>query len=172
MFSRVSEEKNLLFALKSLSFVRSIVEFDIIGPVSPPSRLYFEECLKYMSSLPKNIKVNYLGPIDRETILECLPFYDLALYPTIGDNFAHAVSDILRSGVKILISPHTPWNDIEILKFGKIIDIDDPLKYGVEIDYDVSLPIDVRLNVKKNILDNLENHTLYQDVQLSNLFKF
>lgn len=170
MYSRVSEEKNLMFALKALSLVNLKIEFDIIGPISPPSIKYYEKCKLFISKLNSNITVKYLGSITQDQILEIIPNYDLALYPTLGDNFAHSVADVLRSGVKILISPYTPWNDLNYHGFGVVLEIDNPRKWADEIIRDILISPQTRLNNKKHIIANISKYKLFNDINVESIF--
>jgi glycosyltransferase involved in cell wall biosynthesis len=62
--------------------------------------------------LPKNISVNYFGPITHELVHQTLSDYHLFFLPTLGENFGHAIFEALSVGVPVLISDQTPWTDI------------------------------------------------------------
>lgn len=170
LFSRFSKEKNHEFALKSLNFAQKNIELDIIGPVSPGSRDYYRRCLDSISLLPNNVRVNICGPIANADILRVLPKYDLALYPTFGDNFAHVVADLLRCGVRILISPNTPWRDIEDLGYGKILPIDDPCLWARAIDSEADTSLGDRVVLKKQILNSILRHPFFNQSRSNFIF--
>jgi glycosyltransferase involved in cell wall biosynthesis len=161
MFARVSSEKNLKFAIRALQHVRRPVDFDVIGPVSPSSAAYFEECKVLAKSLPPHVRFQYLGRIEHEQIVRTLSRYDLALYPTLGDNFAHVIADALRSGVKLLISPFTPWCDIEERGWGFVRPLDSPRDWAAVIDAEASKHHLVRVDERVRILDGLNLHPLF-----------
>ena len=77
---------------------------------------------------------------------------------------------MLRSGVKILISPHTPWNDLSTHGFGVIINIDNPKEWAEEINRDILTSPENRFFVKKNILNNILKHKLFKDVNVESIF--
>jgi hypothetical protein len=39
--------------------------------------------------------------------------YDLFLFPTLGENYGHVISEALASGCPVVISDQTPWRNLE-----------------------------------------------------------
>lgn len=115
-FSRISEKKNLLYALDILHDVSSHVVFDIYGPIE--DQKYWQLCLDRISRLPANIKVNYRGEINPLEVLRIISRYDLMLFPTLGENYGHVVVESLSAGVPVLISDQTPWRGLQEMKAG------------------------------------------------------
>lgn len=109
--ARISPEKNSLFMLEALQQVIGEVELTVIGNYADP--VYFRQFQKAMTTLPPNVKVNYLGhkPIGE------LPQYfrenDVFIMPTTGENFGHSIIEALSAGLPCLISEKTPWNGLE-----------------------------------------------------------
>ena len=70
-----------------------------------------------------------MGPLDKKNIHNTLAKYDLFVFPTLGENFGHVIFDAIKSGLPILISNKTPWNDIEDYRIGWSIPISEKAKY-------------------------------------------
>lgn len=119
--SRISREKNLDYALKILSGVKAKVLFDIYGPAE--NMVYWKECQALISELPGNIKVNYLGPVNPNHVVNVFSRYDLFFLPTGGEAFGHVIAECLISGTPVLISTETPWRNLERDELGWDIDL-------------------------------------------------
>ena len=105
--SRVSRKKNLHGALRILRDVKTRVSFDVVGPIFENG--YWRECQMITSSLPRNVRVRYLGPIEQAEVHELVKKYDLFFLPTLGENYGHAIIEALAGGTPVLISDQTPW---------------------------------------------------------------
>jgi glycosyltransferase involved in cell wall biosynthesis len=109
--SRISPEKNLLYAFGLLASLSGKVVFDIYGPVGNAG--YWNECKKAISALPPNVQVNYTGTIEHERVAEVFAGHDLFLFPTLGENFGHVICEALNAGCPVLVSDQTPWRNLE-----------------------------------------------------------
>lgn len=109
--SRLSREKNLDYALKILTRVKSRVLFEIYGPAE--DALYWEECRELIGRLPDNVRVKYLGGVSPEQVLQILGRYDLFFFPTTGENYGHVIAEALTTGTPVLISNQTPWRNLD-----------------------------------------------------------
>ena len=109
--SRLTRKKNLAGALRMLEGVSGDVFFDIYGPAEDAK--YWEKCQRLIAALPPNIRVRYWGEIEHERIAQVFGEYDLFLFPTLGENFGHVISEALVSGCPVLISDQTPWRNLE-----------------------------------------------------------
>jgi glycosyltransferase involved in cell wall biosynthesis len=114
--SRISEEKNLDFALKILANVKKEVIFDIYGPVS--NQDYWVKCKFLINNLPSNIKVCYNGFIKSEDVVKIFSKYDLFFLPTKGENYGHVIAESLSVGTQVLISNKTPWQNLQEKSLG------------------------------------------------------
>ncbi len=141
--SRISHKKNLKFfleVLKETSVEGSEIEFDIIGPVV--DERYWIECRNQISNLSESIKVNYLGNIPNDKLIEKLVSYHLFVLPTIGENFGHVFIEAFSAGLPILISDKTPWLDLAKKGIGCDIPLTskkdwvDKLNYYIKMDND------------------------------------
>lgn len=111
-FSLITEKKNLYYILELLNTDELIhVELDIIGPVK--DKLYWEKCLNLIQIMKNSERVIYRGEINPEKITENLPNYHALVLPTHGENFGHAIIEMLACSRPVLISDKTPWRGSE-----------------------------------------------------------
>jgi glycosyltransferase involved in cell wall biosynthesis len=109
--SRISPEKNLLFALRMLQGLSGDVFFDIYGPVG--NAAYWDKCQEAIGALPPNVRVEYKGMIEHERVVEVFAKHDLFLLPTLGENYSHVTCEALCAGCPVLISDRTPWRNLQ-----------------------------------------------------------
>jgi len=116
-FSLIAEKKNLLFFLELLlDPMLAHVELDIIGPVKDSH--YWNLCLQRIRTLSNPERIQYKGEINPDKISVTLPFYHCLVLPTHGENFGHAIIEMLASSRPVLISDKTPWHDLEAFGAG------------------------------------------------------
>jgi glycosyltransferase involved in cell wall biosynthesis len=110
--SRISPKKNIHGALAILSQIKDIdIIYDIYGPISDEN--YYKQLKKIIMILPENIQVNFKGAINPNNLKGIFIDYDLFFFPTLGENFGHAILESLSYGTPVLISDQTPWNDLK-----------------------------------------------------------
>lgn len=114
--SRVSEKKNLDFALRVLSQVKSQIDFDIYGPIEDAT--YWRRCQTMIAALPKNVSVHYRGPVEPAQVSTAIAAHDLFFVPTHGENFGHVFVEAWSAGVPVLVSNQTPWRDLKARGIG------------------------------------------------------
>ena len=131
--ARIAPEKNLLFALKILTQVKSKVEFDFYGPVY--DKLYWEECKAVIKGLPPNIKATYKESVESDKVMQVLKNYHFLFMPTTGENFGHIILQAFSASCPVIISDLTPWRDLEMKKCGWDISISSPEKFIEVIRY-------------------------------------
>ncbi|MCC7051520.1 MAG: glycosyltransferase, partial [Bacteroidia bacterium] len=56
---------------------------------------------------------------------DVLSNYQIFFFPTLHENFGHVISEALIAGCYILLSNHTPWNDLKEFKAGNSISLND-----------------------------------------------
>lgn len=121
--SRITEKKNLLWALDLLRSIRGKVEFDIYGSVADP--IYWEKCCKIIAEMPANVRVRYKGVAPHEMVRSIFSEYDAFLFPTLGENFGHVVLEALSAGCPVVMSDTTPWRDLEARGVGWVLPLTD-----------------------------------------------
>lgn len=126
--SRLTPKKNLLFALQLLAEITQYpVQFDIYGPID--DSVYWHNCQNVISKLPSNIKVNYCGILRPEQVVPTFSQYDLFLFPTLGENFAHVIAESLYAGCPVITSDQTPWQGLQNSSFGAWLALNDKKAY-------------------------------------------
>ncbi len=119
----ISPMKNHALALLALKNVSFCVSYDIYGPVKDEK--YWDQCLKIIETLPPNITVSYKGSVDPPMVSSVLVQSHCLIMPSKSENFSHAIYESLSSGVPVITSHFTPWNDLKRNKAGFNVDIFD-----------------------------------------------
>jgi glycosyltransferase involved in cell wall biosynthesis len=114
--SRITRKKNLDGAISILHGLSGRVEFDIYGPIEDLA--YWRICQSLISHLPPNVKVQYRGEAQHESVHRILSRYDVLFFPTHGENYGHVIREALAAGCPILLSDQTPWRGLETLGVG------------------------------------------------------
>ena len=109
--SRISKEKNLIYALRILKEVSCFVEFHIYGPKE--DNIIWNECVDEIKLMPKNVIVKYKGNVEKKFVKSHFSKYDLFLFPTHLENYGHVINESLSVGTPVLLSDNTPWRSLE-----------------------------------------------------------
>ncbi len=109
-FGRVSQEKNLGFALDILSRMEATISFDIIG--SCDDLRLMEELEMKAGRLSENIKVRFFDLLPHAEMMSQLSQYDALLMPSLTENFSYTVLESLQAGLPVVISDQTPWRGL------------------------------------------------------------
>jgi glycosyltransferase involved in cell wall biosynthesis len=125
--SRVHPKKNLKKAIEFLNEVNGEIIFNIYGPIE--DELYWSECERTIACLPKNIIVSYKGILDNDNVINIFKSHHVFLFPTLGENYGHVISEALIGGCPVIISDQTPWRDLEELQVGWDINLTNEKKF-------------------------------------------
>jgi glycosyltransferase involved in cell wall biosynthesis len=109
--ARISPEKNILGALRSLSDCNYNVRFDLYG--QQLDQEYFRQCKAEAKNLPANVKVKFHGSVPTAKVPEILQRADFLFLPTHGENFGHSILEAMLAGCPVIISDRTPWRNLE-----------------------------------------------------------
>jgi glycosyltransferase involved in cell wall biosynthesis len=122
--SRISEVKNLHFALEILKDTPSDIHinYDIYGNLE--DKEYWNNCLEIIKQLPKNVVVTYKSELAFNEVQQIICNYHCLLLPTLNENFGHSIVESLLCGCPAIISDQTPWNDLEKNNAGYAIALD------------------------------------------------
>ena len=130
--SRISEKKNLFFALEILTDIKEVnVNYNIYGPLEDLA--YWEKCKEQIRTMPPNIKVTYKGSLSPDAIEKIYGQEEMMFLPTLNENFGHSIVESLLCGCPVIISDQTPWNDLEESDAGYAISLDNKEKFKMVI---------------------------------------
>ncbi|MDF0727063.1 glycosyltransferase [Cytobacillus sp. S13-E01] len=135
--SRVHPKKNLKKAIEFLKSIEGEIEFNIYGPLE--DSVYWNECERAIKSLPTNIKVSYKGIANHDNVREIFKAHHVFLFPTLGENFGHVISEALTGGCPVIISDQTPWRQLEKKQVGWDIELTDSDKFISVLQYCIDL---------------------------------
>ncbi len=122
--SRICKKKNLLGAIQIISNLTEFpIQFDIYGNIEDEE--YWQECTTQLENLPTNINWEYKGECNSNDVIKTLSNYDVFLFPTLGENFGHVISEALLAGCIPIISDTTPWLDLNEHYCGNVIPLND-----------------------------------------------
>ena len=151
--ARISTEKNTKFALEQLfSITKYKLQFDLYGSIYDKN--YWNECLKIIEKLPKNIQINYKGTIEKSLVKQTFAKYHFSFMPSKGENFGHSILESFMSGTPVITSSNTPWKELEKKNIGWDINLKNTAKFKEVIN-----------NCAKLSQDNY-------DIMSKNAFKF
>ena len=154
--ARIAPEKNTLYAIEVLSKVKVAVESDFYGPIY--NEEYWKECKAATEKLPSNVKLNFMGPIPSENILNTLAKYDLFFLPTRGENFGHVILESLQAGTPVLISDQTPWKNLEKENAGWDLPLESQEQFVKTIEGMVNLQIEEFKKLSENAIRFSEDY--------------
>jgi len=110
--ARVSQKKNILFALEVLSKIKNAsVSFHIFGLIEDTA--YWQLCLHQIKKLPKNITVKYMGTYQPHEAESIFGKEHVLFLPTLNENYGHSIVESLSCGCPAIISDQTPWRDLQ-----------------------------------------------------------
>ncbi|MBW6481528.1 MAG: glycosyltransferase [Vicingaceae bacterium] len=130
--ARIAPEKNTLYAINVLKNCKQNLVFDIYGPIY--NQEYWNECLKAISELPVNVKVNYNGALPHKEIDATLQQYHALLLPSTGENFGHIIIEAMANACVPIISDKTPWQNLATKNVGFDINLAHPEEFTTIID--------------------------------------
>jgi len=127
--SRISKKKNILFAIKLFNKIKTEnkVFFDIFGPVEDNE--YMKICQEAIAKLPNNISIKYKGKLFHNEVEETLKKYHFFLFPTLHENYGHAIFEALSASCPVILSKNTPWQNLEEKNIGWDISLNDKDKF-------------------------------------------
>lgn len=132
--SRIDRKKNLIFTLEILKQCKSSIEFDIYGIVD--DELYWSSCKAIIDELNKksNLKVKYAGEVSAQHSVDVISGYDLMIFNSLGENFAHSVLESFMAARPALISNTTYWRNLVASNAGWDFSLDSPELFVAKID--------------------------------------
>lgn len=107
--SLITAKKNLHIILEALKKITTPLQFDIYGPIK--DEYYWNTCKQLLQSQIHTI--NYKGTVNPSDVQSTLQKYHAFILPTKGENFGHAIYEALSSGTIPILSPYTPWGNLQ-----------------------------------------------------------
>ncbi len=137
--ARISKEKGTIEAIKILiqSKFSGEIKFDLYGSIYQQE--YWNKCLELIKKAPENIKISYKGILDNKKIPEVIKDYHFSLLPTLGENFGHSILESMSFSCPVIISDRTPWRNLEQIKAGWDIDLQNTAKFVKTIQYCIDM---------------------------------
>lgn len=138
--SRIHPKKNLKTAIEFLQELEGKINLDIYGPIE--DKQYWDQCKISIKELPENINVIYHGVINHKDAINVFCKHHAFIFPTLGENFGHVISEALIGGCPVVISDQTPWRRLEYEGVGWDIELSNPEKYIQVLQYLVDISDD------------------------------
>lgn len=109
--SRISPKKNLLLAIQALGKVKGgNIHLDVYGPKEDEN--YAQQCLQLAASLSPSMQVKFNGTAERSQLETVFRKSHFMILPTLHENFGHVIIESLAMSCPVMISKHTPWNNL------------------------------------------------------------
>ncbi|OYO09124.1 hypothetical protein CGZ98_15270 [Enemella evansiae] len=104
---RIVPIKNVHVILEALRHTDRPIALTLAGPLEDPA--YVERCRAIESGLPKHVRVEWLGTVDRDRVGVELARSSVFVHPTQGENFGHSIAEALEAGCPVVVGARTPW---------------------------------------------------------------
>lgn len=133
--SRISPEKNLIYAINCLQQVCKDVKIDfhIVGPMEDES--YWAACENELKQLPDNVTYSYDGMVAGSQVIDTFRKHQVFLFPTMSENYGHVIQESLSAGCPAVISDNTPWSGFEVEQVGAVIPLEEQNRFVREIEH-------------------------------------
>lgn len=121
--ARISPEKGILEAIRFLrdAHLKGEISCDFIGTQQNPE--YLSQCKAATQEAP-HIRFRFPGEIHPDNIQEKLRDYHFFYLTSWGENFGHSISEAMHSGLPVIISDKTPWQNLESMHVGWVKPLD------------------------------------------------
>ena len=149
--SRYMLTKNFNWLMKLLDGVKGSLIIDIYGNLENED--YWQEALKIIEGLPKNVTIKYRGSIPHEEVVETIFKYQFFVLPTLGENFGHVFIEALAAGCPLVVSDRTPWRQLEEKQIGWDISLEEPEEWVKIINDCIQLDNKTYSNLSINARD-------------------
>jgi len=131
-FGRCVPMKGLDIVLDALKTVEAPIELDIFGNEEDGS--YTCKCKEIAAQLTGRSRARFFGHIDAGSVRDTVRMYDLALFPTLGENFCHAIAEALSVACPVMVSDTTPWSETVRRGGGFVVKPNTPQTWAKAID--------------------------------------
>ena len=155
--ARISQEKNLKFALEVLTnSSNGNICFDIYGSIYDFA--YWDNCLQIITNMPPNVKVTLHEPIQSSKVIETFAKYHFSFMPSIGENFGHSLFESMMAGTPVITSKNTPWQNLEEKSVGWDIDLINIKKFIEVIQKCNNMTLEEYLKISENAFNYAQEY--------------
>ncbi|EXJ23319.1 Glycosyl transferase, group 1 [Alkalibacterium sp. AK22] len=168
--SRIHPKKNLEQAIEFLQYLKGDVTFNIYGPIE--NNDYWQKCNNKIYSLPNNVKVSYQGYVEHKEIINIFKSHHTFLFPTLGENFGHVISESLIAGCPVIISDRTPWIKLEKMKVGWDINLENNKKFIQKLQYILDMNSDEYAKFSENAFNYAKKSANQEEIKKAYLLLF
>jgi glycosyltransferase involved in cell wall biosynthesis len=136
---RITPDKGLDVLLRSLRHVKRSVRLTIIGPVNKNYDLnYYRiilDLIKKETAKGKH-KIEYLGSVDKTTLIKCYQMASIFILPSIYEPFAVVLLEAMSCGTPVIATYTGGVPEVVVnQKNGLLVPVNAPLKLAEAIDY-------------------------------------
>lgn len=139
---RISPIKNVDFLISLLAKANRAVNLTIVGPIEDVA--YWNSCLELIENINSSIVVNYLGEKSPNEIHLLFSSHHCLVSASSNENYGHSIVESLSCGCPVIVSEHTPWNDLAPYFAGFSIELSaefyiDKIQFFADMDNDTYL---------------------------------
>ncbi len=124
---RLHPIKNLDFLLECLRQVRGSILLTVVG--NEEDKGFAVRCRDMAAALSQNVQVDFKGEIPNNKLAPIIAEHHILGLPTRGENFGHAIFEVLAGGRPVLISDQTPWRNLKAAHAGWDLPLQAPQQF-------------------------------------------
>lgn len=166
--ARISDDKGLLEVINGLMEVRSEVSLTVAGPVQNED--YYARCRRLAAQLPGNVRVAFVGRVERTDLAQILHNHDLFVSLAPSENFGHSIAEAMQAGCPVITTETTPWSATLRDGGGSVIgDRTDRVEVAATVDKWAQTTPEERLRWRRTARDAYERSEATQGVSVIQL---
>lgn len=153
----VGPMKQILEVLRALKGIDRNIEYHLYGPVHDAE--YWQDCKKIVEELPENITFKYHGalvPVEVPRVLAC---HDVYIQPSKSENFGHSIYEALMTGLPVITSLNTPWQQLAEKDAGWNVDSVDEIRTAIIAATQLSAPMYAAMSRGARVVAEQYNET-------------
>ena len=170
--ARIDDIKNLLFLLNTIKLLReqNDKKYDLVLNIGGEivDEKYWTKCKRLIDDLNnfQQININYLGQLNRIQIQKFFFKSHLFFLPTKGENFGYSIIESLSYSVPVLISNNTPFVNLEKLRFGNDLDLNDKHKFVEILMNYITMNDSIFSRIRRSIYENYNKFACLEKIKL------
>ena len=121
---RIEKKKGLNYLFEAyVDFVKNNQNWKIIVAGPAYDKAYTETCKEYIKNAGYEDSITWLGMVSGQRRIDVYGAADLFVLPTHSENFGIVIAEALASGLPVITTNGTPWQEIEDEHAGYIISL-------------------------------------------------